>query len=91
MTGIEAIKQEWDQFQKAVKAIRTGDTVTLRRVNHSLGYNMVQSVPYLVDELNAVLTIRERDALIIASMKSQLTELREELQKIKKGGIYRLH
>jgi hypothetical protein len=65
MTDIEAIRQQWNHFDHTVHQIAPGDVESFRRVNTTLGYNIAQTVPTLVDEVT-------RQAVVIALLEERL-------------------
>ena len=45
---MEDLLRDWDAFEAAVKEIKPGDLKTFRKVNQTLGWNLVKSVPILL-------------------------------------------
>ena len=45
---METLRDDWATFDKAVKELHHGDLETFRRVNLTLGWNLVKALPILL-------------------------------------------
>ena len=83
-TDLMAIKADFDTLKEGVAAIRIGDTDGLRAVNERLGYNIVKSIPGL---LNVVEASEKRADGLQAELKKALVTIKDRdttIQDMKK-------
>lgn len=82
-TDIEGIQADWEGYQAAVDAIKVGDVETYRQVNHTMGYNLVKSLPSLMLLLSRAELDRDRLKGYLDKTQERLAETRLELKQLK--------
>jgi len=82
-TDIEAIQKDWEAYQEAVAAIKAGDVETYRQVNQRMGYNLVKSLPSLMQLLSRAESDRDRLKGYLDKTQERLAETRLELKQLK--------
>ena len=82
-TDVEAIKADWEAYQAAVAAIQGGDTKTYRRVNQEMGYNLVKTLPALMQLLRRAESDRDRLQGYLDKTQETLAANRLELKQLK--------
>ena len=82
-TDVEAIQGDWEAYQAAVAAIQGGDTETYRRVNQEMGYNLVKSLPALMQLLRLAESDRDRLEGYLDKTQETLAATRLELKQLK--------
>jgi len=82
-TDIEAIQKDWEGYQAAVAAIKVGDVETYRQVNQRMGYNLVKSLPSLMQLLSRAESDRDRLKGYLDKTQERLTETRLEVKQVR--------
>ena len=82
-TDVEAIQADWEAYQAAVAAIKGGDIDTHRRVNQEMGYNLVKSLPALMQRLRRAESDRDRLQGYLDKTQATLAATRLELKQLK--------
>jgi hypothetical protein len=82
-TDVEAIQADWEAYQAAVAAIKGGDTKTYRRVNQEMGYNLVKSLPALMQLLRRAESDRDTLQGYLDKTQERLAATRLELKQLK--------
>ena len=82
-TDVEAIKADWEAYQAAVAAIKGGDTDTHRRVNQEMGYNLVKTLPALMQLLRLAESDRDRLQGYLDKTQETVAATRLELKQLK--------
>ena len=82
-TDMEAIKADWEAYQEAVAAIKTGDGKTYREVNQRLGYPLAKSLPGLMLLLERAESDRDSYKTYLGKSQEKLAETQKELKQLK--------
>jgi len=82
-TDIEAIQADWEAYQAAVAAIKVGDVLAFRQVNQTLGYNLVKTLPALMELLSRAESDRERLDKYLDKTQERLVATRLEVTQLK--------
>ena len=82
-TDVEAIKADWEAYQAAVAAIQGGDTKTYRRVNQEMGYNLVKTLPALMQLLRLAESDRDRLQGYLDKTQETVAATQLELKQLK--------
>ena len=82
-TDVEAIQADWEAYQAAVDAIKVGDAETYRRVNQEMGYNLVKTLPALMQLLRLAESDRDRLEGYLDKTQETVAATRLELKQLK--------